>query len=92
MPQLLQHRVDGAAAMQQYRQVRITGDLQLGIEIELLPQLVTRLDKAVKTDFPDRQRLLTLERFTPAGARAARTIGAVVIGAGLVLMARAGGL
>ena len=35
---------------------------------------------------------ITLERFTPAGARAARTIGAVVIGAGLVLMARAGGL
>jgi len=35
---------------------------------------------------------ITLERFAPAGARAARGIGAVVIGAGVVLMVRAGGL
>lgn len=35
---------------------------------------------------------ITLERFAPAGARTARTIGVVVIGAGMVLMARAGGL
>jgi predicted metal-binding membrane protein len=35
---------------------------------------------------------ITLERFAPAGAHAARTIGAVVIGAGVVLMALAGGL
>ncbi len=35
---------------------------------------------------------ITIERFAPPVQRAARTIGAVVIGAGVVLMARAGGL
>jgi predicted metal-binding membrane protein len=35
---------------------------------------------------------ITIERFAPAGERVARTIGAVVIGVGVLLMARAGGL
>jgi predicted metal-binding membrane protein len=35
---------------------------------------------------------ITLERFAPAGERAARAIGAVVVGAGLFLIARAAGL
>jgi predicted metal-binding membrane protein len=34
---------------------------------------------------------LSLERFAPAGARIARPIGAVVIGAGLLLIGRAAG-
>jgi len=35
---------------------------------------------------------ITVERLAPSGGRAARSIGAVVIGAGVVMMARAGGL
>jgi len=35
---------------------------------------------------------ITVERFAPAGDRAARVIGAVVVGAGLFLIARAAGL
>jgi len=35
---------------------------------------------------------ITLERLAPAGERVARAIGAVVVGAGLVLIARAAGL
>ena len=35
---------------------------------------------------------ITAERLAPAGERAARAIGAVVVGAGLVLIARAAGL
>ena len=35
---------------------------------------------------------ITVERLTPAGERVARAIGAVVVGAGLVLIARAAGL
>jgi len=34
----------------------------------------------------------TVERLAPAGARIARAIGAVAVGAGLVLIARAAGL
>ena len=35
---------------------------------------------------------VTVERLAPAGERAARAIGAVVVGAGLTLIARAAGL
>jgi predicted metal-binding membrane protein len=35
---------------------------------------------------------ITIERLAPAGERAARAIGAVVVGAGLLLLARASGL
>ncbi len=35
---------------------------------------------------------ITVERLAPAGERAARALGAVVVGAGLLLIARAGGL
>jgi predicted metal-binding membrane protein len=35
---------------------------------------------------------ITLERLAPAGARVARAIGVVVVGAGLLLIARAAGL
>ena len=35
---------------------------------------------------------ITLERLAPAGERVARAVGAVVVGAGLLLIARAGGL
>jgi predicted metal-binding membrane protein len=35
---------------------------------------------------------ITVERIAPAGERIARAIGAVVVGAGLVLVARAAGL
>jgi len=35
---------------------------------------------------------ITVERLAPAGARVARVIGAVVVGAGLFLIARAAGL
>ena len=35
---------------------------------------------------------ITVERLAPAGERAARAIGAVVVGAGLLLIARAAGL
>jgi hypothetical protein len=35
---------------------------------------------------------ITVERLTPAGERVARAIGAVVIGAGLHLIAQAAGL
>ena len=35
---------------------------------------------------------ITVERLAPAGERVARAIGAVVVGAGLVLIARAAGL
>ncbi len=35
---------------------------------------------------------ITIERFAPAGERAARAIGAVVVGAGMILIARAAGL
>ena len=35
---------------------------------------------------------ITIERLAPAGARAARAIGAVVVGSGLILIARAAGL
>jgi predicted metal-binding membrane protein len=35
---------------------------------------------------------ITLERLAPAGERVARAIGAVVVGTGLLLIARAAGL
>jgi predicted metal-binding membrane protein len=35
---------------------------------------------------------ITLERLAPAGERVARAIGAVVVGAGMVLIAQAAGL
>jgi predicted metal-binding membrane protein len=35
---------------------------------------------------------ITVERHAPAGERVARAIGAVVVGAGLLLIARAAGL
>jgi len=35
---------------------------------------------------------ITVERLAPEGERIARGIGGVVVGAGLVLLARAGGL
>jgi hypothetical protein len=35
---------------------------------------------------------ITIERLAPAGERAARVIGAVVVGAALLLIARAAGL
>jgi len=35
---------------------------------------------------------VTVERLAPGGERAARAIGAVVVGAGLTLIARAAGL
>jgi predicted metal-binding membrane protein len=35
---------------------------------------------------------ITVERLAPSGERAARAIGAVVVGAGLFLIARAAGL
>jgi predicted metal-binding membrane protein len=36
--------------------------------------------------------VITVERLAPAGERVARVIGAVVVGAGLFLIARAAGL
>jgi predicted metal-binding membrane protein len=35
---------------------------------------------------------ITVERLAPAGERVARVIGAIVVGAGVVLIARAAGL
>jgi hypothetical protein len=35
---------------------------------------------------------ITFERFAPAGERAARAIGAIVVVAGMILIARAAGL
>jgi len=35
---------------------------------------------------------ITVERLAPAGERAARAIGAVIVGLGLLLIARAAGL
>ena len=65
-------------------------------ELHTLSPMDTTLSRVCaighRVDHPLRAHAITVERLAPAGERVARAIGAVVLGAGLFLIAVAAGL